>query len=641
MTDHAEAYDPGGFHRLGRAIVLCLAAAVGGMLPAIADDGPRPTSLPVAQASTAVPRHWQGTPAEKEVARLLDDVLAHRTPDYRAAVEQVLHRQALFCDGEDRLDRVTIHTESKGDGETALTLHSEPGRNGCGDTLSHAMTLRDGAVVGLAFSAESAIDQCPCMQDVDADYLDAAFLDVVSRIDTLGRLDLSSSCVTGEGLRSIARLPGLKALILQQVNLLCDDLEPLGAHHRLEELWYSHADPDVRQPARFGRLLARHPMLREVHVQSVELTREAATAIASCSRLEILDVHGSWLGPGALDAFATHERLTSLSIGVTTDAREPIVLRGMPALRFLGVYVHGPEVEIAVASLPALRRLSLSATRDAPAAPEGHDAPETIAETGHAPRIAVDGLSALEALHVSLVDRQANVAAEAGEVRLAGLPALTTISLFDLDGKLDLRDDLSALTTIEGLVADPAIVYRSLPRCPNVERLDVRHSIRDGRERPALDAAAIAPVFDLARLMTLELNTVRGRPLTFEPFLRLPRLKTLILNDCDVAASFGADGHPTLEWIRLQGVAARDVTLRGMPRLSRVSIWKAGQLETVTLIDCPALESCSIGNSPNLTKLDLREANAKADVETRHGDIDESVILRPDRTAKPGAAKPP
>ena len=285
MNDHANGNDPVVSQCLRRSVVLCLLAAAGCMVPAVADDGPRPASPAAAPSSSAVPNHWRGTPAEKEVAWLLDDVLGGRSADYRAAVEEVLQRQARFCDGADRLDRVTVCRASKDDGTTTLSLESRPGRNGHGDSHSAAMTLRDGA--------------------------------------------------------------------------------------------------------------------------------------------------------------------------------------------------------------------------------------------------------------------------------------------------------------------------------------------------------------------TLEMSGVRGPPLTFEPFLRLRRLTKLELNDCDVAASCAGAGHPSLERIRIAGSGPRELTLRDMPRLSHVSIWKAGQLEAVTLIDCPALKSCDIGQSPNLTKLDLREARAKADVDTSLSNIDKRLILRPDPTAEPGAKKTP
>jgi hypothetical protein len=630
MNDHANGNDLAVSHLLRRSFALCLLAVAGCMTPAVADN-------PV----SAVPTHWRGTPAEKDVAWLLDDVLAGRSADYRAAVEEVLQRQARFCDGADRLDRVTVYRVPKDDGTIMLSLESRPGRNGHGDSHPAAMTLRDGAVVRLRFFAESAFDDCPCMETLDTDYVDDGFLEVVERIDTLEEIDhLPARRVTVAGIRSIARLSRLKSLELTGVALSCDDLEPLGALQRLEKLSYRHAKGKAREPARLCALLARHPMLRDLELVSVDLTREAAAALASCSRLKTLHIRGTHLESGALEAFAAHENLESLSLSCLA-ATEPIVLRGGPALRGVDLRAVGPEVEIVATCLPALRYLSIYAARAAPETPAGDAAPEIVAETGRAPRISVDGLAALETLGITLSDRQADGAAEKGKVRLAGLPSLSWLTIDDLDGELLVPDDLPALTTFTAWAADPATVYRSLPRCPNLEHLTIRMPRRVGGPKPAVDSAAIAPLFTLGRLTTLEMSGVRGSPLTFEPFLRLPRLTKLELNDCDVAASCTGAGHPSLERIRIAGSGPRELTLRDMPRLSHVSIWNAGQLETVTLIDCPALEACGIGQSSNLTKLDLREARAKADVDTSLSNIDKRLILRPDRTAEPGATTTP
>jgi hypothetical protein len=519
VNDHANGHAPVVPNPLRHSFALCLLAAAGWLVQAVADDGPRPESPSAAATPAAVPSDWQGTPAEKDVAWLIGDVLAGRSADYRAAVEEVLQRQARFCDGDDRLNRVTIHRASKDDGTIALSLHSRPGRSGHGDS-SASMTLRDGAVIRLGFFAESAFDDCPCMETLDPDYVDDGFLEVVARIDTLEEIDdLPAFRITAAGIRSIARLSDLKSLDVYGVTLSSDDLEPLGALQRLEKLSYSHGKEKAGEPARLCALLARHSMLREVDLSCIDLTCEAAAALASCSRLKTLEIGASHLESGALDAFAAHDQLESLSLDCLA-ATEPIVLRGGPALRALDLSAVGPEVEIVVTSLPALRSLSLRASRPAPQDPAVNDESERVTETGHPPRISVDGLAALENLSITLSDRHADVATETGEVRLAGLPSL--------------------------------------------------------------------------------------------------------------------------ERIRLKGTVPRDVTLRDMPRLSEVSIWDAGPLETVTLIDCPALKRCGIGGAPKLTKLDLREARAKADVQTSLSTIiDKRAILRPDPTAESGAATTP
>jgi hypothetical protein len=133
---------------------------------------------------------------------------------------------------------------------------------------------------------------------------------------------------------------------------------------------------------------------------------------------------------------------------------------------------------------------------------------------------------------------------------------------------------------------------------------------------------------------------VRGRPLTFEPFLKLPHLKELVLQGCEVTESFEVAGHPALEVLHFQGSSPRHITVCDMPMLSHFAVTNADQSETAKLIDCPALESCCCTATQRLGKLDLREANAAADVDTTISQRGDAVLL-PDWDKEQGAEEAP
>lgn len=603
---------------LPRPIVLGLLTAIGWLpLPAPGEDGAGRPADPAVASSAPSTHDWAGTGLEADVAWLIGDVLAGRSLEYQAAVEEVFRRQVAFCDGTNRLERVTVRRLTNDAGETRLWLES-PGREELGDTHAEAMTLRDGAVVGLSFVVESAFDSCPCCSSLEPDYLDDEFLKTIALIDTLEVIDLATCHVTDKGAGTLARMRSLKSVDLRHTNVTANGVAALAALPRLERLWYSHADHEVVAPARLCMAFARHPALRDLDLESVEFTREAAAAIASCPRLEELRVVRAPLEAGALEAFAPHERIASLVLYGTTDAVEPIVLRGMPALTHLSFQAAGANVEIVVRDLPALRSLLLFARRDAAGAPDGGDAAVVNKEVGHAPRVSVDGLGSGERAYFSVQDLQSGVSAEPCEVRLGTLPSLSELTVYALDGRLDIQADLPALTSLEASkVLDSPSIFRSLSRCPNLEVLKFDfhgHALDDGGKPRAVEAADIGPVFALERLKTLSLFMVRGRPLTFEPFLRLSRLRDLELKACEIAESFEVVGHPTLEVIRFVDSGPRHATVRDMPRLSRFGVVDAEQLQTATLADCPALRSCWCTGTPNLATLDLRRVNAEPDV---------------------------
>ena len=101
-----------------------------------------------------------------------------------------------------------------------------------------------------------------------------------------------------------------------------------------------------------------------------------------------------------------------------------------------------------------------------------------------------------------------------------------------------------------------------------------------------------------------------------------------------------AAGHPALEVLNFQGASPRHISVCDMPMLSCFTVVDADQLETAKLIDCPALESCCCTATPKLGKLDLREANAAADVDTTTNQR-EDVVLLPERNKEGGAGETP
>jgi hypothetical protein len=358
--------------------------------------------------------------------------------------------------------------------------------------------------------------------------------------------------------------------------------------------------------------------------------------------LEKLEIRQANLETGALDAFAGHDRIAQLWLDVMSDAEQPIVLSGMPGLRDLNFSAVGSNLEIAVTGLPALRQLSLTARRAAPETPEGHGVFTVDEKVGHAPRVSVDGLSSLERAFFSLQDRQFAVTAEPGEIRLGKLPSLASIFFFQFEGRLNAQNELPALKQLTSFeAADKASLYQALARCPNLEEL-IFHGSTDPERRPPrpVEADHVASVFELEHLRKLQMAIVRGRPLTFEPFLKLPHLKDLMLQGCEVTESFEVAGHRALEVLHFQGSSPRHITVCDMPMLSRFVVTNADQLETAKLIDCPALESCWCTATPRLGKLDLREANAAADVDTTISPRDDAVLL-PDRDKEQGAKEAP
>jgi len=619
-------------------VFLCLLAPIGCTPPASPTEDAAPNAGSQALPSSIQwPDRWEGVSLKADVAWLLDEELAARSHEYRAAVEEIFYRQAVFCDGRDKLARVQVRRGSSDDGETTLTLYS-PGRDGYGDTLKEAMTLRDGAVVGLTFCVENNFDSCPCSSWLHPECLNDEFLKTIARIDTLEAIDLSSSHVTDAGLKTLSTLHNLRSVNLKHTAVTCDGLEPLGTLDQLETFKYSQADTRVRQPPRLCHLVARHPVLRDLYLESVELTSEAAAALSSCSHLEKLDLQQSTMEAGALGAFAGHDRIANLSLVVASDAAEPILLNGMPGLEDLYFTAKGANLEIEVTGLPALRQLSLVARRDAPEIAEGREPTTVDEEVGHAPRLSVDGLASLEQASFTVHDGQFAVAAETGEIRLGRLPSLATLYLFKLDGKLNARNELPALTQLASYeAADKASLYRALPRCPNLEELKTYGGTDPVKRSPRpVEADDVATVFELKHLKKLQMASVRGRPLAFESFLKLPRLKELTLRDCELSESFEAAGHPVLEMLHFQWTSPRYVTVRHMPMLSRFVVTNSDRLETAKLIDCPALEWCWCTSTPNLGKLDLREANA-ADVDMTINQKEEDVVLLPAPDKERGA----
>lgn len=577
----------------------------------------------------AVPR------LQRDLQTLLDEHIAARSEPYKSAVRTILAQQILFCDGTDRPERVEVIWKSDDTGQTVIELES-PGRYDYGDTLPAAMTLRDGAVVGMTFRVDSNIDSCPCNGWENPKYLDDDLMELVSQIDTLESLELRNSNVMDDGFSHIVRLKRLETLDIWETQITASGLARLAQLDRLEKLELSSSLTEYVYPPEVCREIGRCSQLRDLHLGPTRLTVTALRGLASLRHLEALDAGALALEPAGLTAFDGHSALSKLSLGVTNAGDLEFMFPDLPNLKTLSLTIRAREVQINISDLPALEALGVTigvAQHKAGYANPQSDSDRAELDESH---VSITRLSSLNDLWLSL-GRPETQQWNRDSHKLTHLPKLAGLTLSNDRGIPEIEGELPNMKMLTVFSQfQPATTFAMLPHMPNLEQIKVYRPHEQQAEQQAeqVPLSKFAPLFALKNLKVAQLANLQCDDVTsLESFLALPRLSELMLTNCQFGDQLEISGHTALEHLRFESGAPRAIIAEDLPNLQRFTVVRSDGYKSAQFICCPSLQSLWCTETPLLKQLDLLRADlrepSKLDVVLGSGRKTNDFVLLP------------